>query len=320
MTQPSAPTAASKSITTIPSTAKAAPATEAPATESAAETVAPEESSTRDDRSAGEAPVREAHPERDRDAEVLDRFDKLSQRESKARKFESHLHQRQEKLDAKEKELEQRFAEIEEFSADPVAYLLKKGKDPVEIAKRFAKPETEEEKRLRLLEEKLTAKEKAEEEAKKRAEEEAAREQQERGMRLFVGSISPDECPNLTALYKPAEVPGLVRELLNRPMDESDPESPTLLQNFVDRYGRQPTDAEIRGALELEAEERATRILQRRQAASSPSEPERAAGPDGLSNQDAAVSSHASLAKKSREERKRELMERLEAEGRQGDG
>lgn len=307
---------ATKSITTIQRAP--APAAEAPAAE--AESAGASESGAESSSSVEPAQVaapREAEP--DRDTELVTRFDKLSQRETKARRFEASLHEQSAKLAAKEKELEAKLAEMEEALSDPVEYYLKKGKNPVDIAKRFAQPETAEEKRLRKLEETLAKKEEEEQRRETEWKERQEAQQKEHAMRSFVKSIAPDECPSLTALYQPREVPGLVREFLGRSTDESDPEAPTVLDAFIDEYNRPPTDLEIRQALEFEASSRATRLLERsRTAASSQVEPDTAAEGPGISNQHAAESARTNSSRgKSRAEIKRELTERLEAEAAQ---
>lgn len=299
---------------------------------------APAEETTKVAPESGAAPVadttKEKEPEDDKHLELSRRFESVAKREARARRLESEHQQKLATLSEKEKAMDAKIAELEAALEDPVDYYLRTGKkDPVEVAKRFARPMTEEEKRIKALEDKLAKEDEAR--TKREAEEtkrsEAARKQQ--AMVSFVRTITPDECPHLTSLYEAHEVPPLVEKLLTRPADPSDPNGPTLLEHFEDTHGRKPTDKEIRECLEYDAEIRATRLMGRtrpRDAATSedkaqsPPDPAPAAsesnsGPSSISNQHAASSSSAKPRKKTREELRKELTERLEAEsGRSG--
>jgi len=300
------------SLSTIPQTAPAsAPeAAPEPATTPAAPPAGAQEPSGA--ASAVETP--------DPQSEIAKRLEGISKREAKARRAETERHEREAKLAAREKEIEEKLAKLEGALSDPVKYLLDEGKDPVEVAKRFAKPETEEEKRIRKLEERL----KADEDARTKAAEDArAREEathRQKVVREFVSEITEENSPNLVALYQAHEVPSLVTELLNRRLDSGE----TILQAFNHTHGRNPTNEEIRESLEADATVRATKILekQNRQNAAPapasqapvPSQP----GPKGISNKHASTTASATPRKPSREEQRakamRELAERLEAE------
>ena len=144
--------------------------------------------------------------------------------------------------------------------------------------------------------------------------------EQNRAWAQFVGETTPDECPYLTSMYEPNEVPKLVTNLLNRPVDPSDSESPTIRQYFRERHGRDPTPTEIRQALEAEAESRATSLIERvRPKASAASQgslstPSANEESTSLSNQHAASSPSARAGNESREERMKRLKAELEAE------
>lgn len=264
-------------------------------------------------------------PERpDPDLEIARKLDAVTKREARARRQEAELQQLRTSIADKEKTLTQKLAELDAALEDPVSYYLQKGKDPVDIAKRFAKPMTEEEKRLKKLEERY---EKDEEDRKRQARENEERSVQARRdetMRRFVGEITQSECPFLTALYEPHEVPGLVNSMLHERQDPTDPESPTTLDVFRSKYGRSPTDKELREALEHRAELRATSLQERipkKDTAKSqvtpptpPATSTRVEESTSLSNQHAASSSSGISRNKSREEVMKELKDQLEAE------
>lgn len=267
------------------------------------------------------APEEKKPPEVDPDLEIAKRFDLIAQREARVRRHEAELKSKTSSLDAELKKAAELRAELEAALEDPVSYYQKKGKDPVEVVKRFAKPMTEEEKRLARLEE---AEQKREEQRKK--DEETAKQRQHRetvenAQRAFVRGTIPDEYPYLTTIYKPAQIPELVDEMLNSPSDPSDPRSPTTLQVFQAKYGRMPTDKEIRDSLEYKAELHATELMSRLKPKApvatsqvTPSTPPATEASPSLSNQHAASVSTGSTRNKSREEIKRELKARLEAE------
>lgn len=308
--------AATTTLATIPT----APSAEGAATEAPeAEGSAPAEPA---------APPAAVEPEEDKNLELAKRFEGLAKREARARRFENEFQTKLSSLSEKEKAIEAKLAELEAALEDPVDYYLRTGKkDPVEVAKRFARPVSEEEKRIKALEDKIAR----EEEARAKAEAERTKRETEaqrhQSMRQFVGSITPDECPHLTSLYEPHEVPTLVEKLLTKPADPSDPGGPTLLEHFVETNGRKPTDKEIRECLEYDAEIRATRLMSRTRPsdAAAPETPQPSpdpvpaasaskGGPSSISNQHAAPSSSSKSRKKSREELRKELTARLEAE------
>ena len=305
-------------LTTIPS---AAPAPAAPpAAEVAVDPVAKTEP-------APSVPAAvESEPETDKNLELAQKFDALSRREAKARKQETEFQQRMAKIAEREKEMDAKLAELDAALDDPIEYHLKKGKDPVLVAQRFTKPLTPEQKQLKELQDRLDAKEKAEAEEKTKQETQRAEHTRAQAMKSFVSSITPDECPNLVALYEPHQVPVLVRDLLHSPSN-ADPEL-TVLEYFEAAHGRKPSDSEVRKALEHDAEARATRILSgQRSHATTEAQDSQAApsatpgGPPSLSNQHAASSTTApSARKKSREEVKRELAEALEREAAERNG
>lgn len=265
------------------------------------------------------APPEESKP--DPDLEIARKLDLVAKREARARKQEADIQAKMTALSEQESSLSKLRSELEAALEDPVDYFLKKGKDPTEIVKRFAKPMTEEEKRLAKLEE---AERKREEDAKKREEDakkSASRAEQERIERAFVAGTMPDEYPHLTTMYKPQEVPHLVRNLLHGPHDPRDPNSPTVLQVFKAKHNRLPNDQEIREALEQNAKIRATELMSRlgpkTQVAPSqatPSTPQASEESTSLSNHHASSSSSATPRTESREERMKRLKEELEAE------
>jgi hypothetical protein len=269
------------------------------------------------------------------DPEMGRRLGDIAKKEARARRIETELHERMSSFAEKEKAIEAKLAELDEALRDPVKYTLDKGEDPVRIAKRFAEPETDVEKEIRLLKDRETKREAAE--AKRAADAQAAREEESRMgvVRTFVSEITEDNAPNLVALYPAHEVPSLVTELLNRPHidpDTGEPSGETLLRAFQHVHGRSPTNAEIRDSLEAEAESRATKILEthrRRNGTGTPNVQASGAGqlqppskngtgPSGISNTHASVTTSGKSRKPSLEEKrkaaKRELTEALEAE------
>jgi len=306
-------------LTTIPAAPEAAPEA-APGPEG----TAPPAQGTPEAASA----VAPKTPDRDMNLELSKKFESVAQKEGRARKAEREAQAKLQGLTEREAKLAAREAELEEALGDPVGYMLKNGKDPVEVAKRYAQPETPEEKRIRKLEERDAEREAAATKAREEAEEREATQKMTGAMRAFVGEITARECPNLTTLYQAKEVPDLVRNLLTRPEDPDDPDSDTMLEAFKRTHGRAPRNVEIREVLEYEAELRATKIIEadRARAASAATSPgtntqtssKSESGPSGISNKHAAGTSTTSVKKLTLEERrkktKRELTAALEAE------
>lgn len=297
-------------LSTIP-TSPSSPPTEAveAATEASAETPVIE---------TAPAEVPKEEPKPDPDLEISRKLDQVSRQAAKNRRVESELQSLRTQLDKDREDVARMKADLESALDDPVEYYIKKGKDPVEVAKRFAKPMSEEEKRIAKLEEAY----KQREEADKKAAEERTQQQkaadEHRFWSQFVGETTPDEYPYLTSMHDPNEVPKLVRNLIHRPIDSNDPESPTLLQSFRAKYDRDPTPKEIREALEAEAETRATSLLSRfkprTQSQVTPSTPLATEESTSLSNQHAQTSTSARPGNESREERVKRLKAELEAE------
>ena len=299
-------------LVTIPTaeTPAAAPAVATPAPESPAPAPA-----------SGTAPVA-----RDKDLDLARKFETVAQHEGRARKAEREAQAKLAGLSDREKRLAEREAELEDALSDPVGYMLKTGKDPVEVAKRYAKPESEEEKRIRKLEERAAQQEEDANRRKTEWEKQQYEQAKFGAMKSFVGAITSKECPNLTLLYQAHEVPRLVEELLARPTDPDDDASPTMVQAFREAHGRAPTDKEIREGLEYEAELRATSILEahrreqarRASVATSPgsteqSSPKSESGPNGISNKHAAGASSPSKKPLSLEEKRKKARKDLTA-------
>jgi len=309
----SAPSAAPKTAPETPTDAAAPPAPE-----------------------SGSGAVSDAGRERtapDPDLEVAKRLETVSRREARIRRADAEHHERMTALSEKEKQITAKLEELDAALGDPVKYMLDKGKDPVEVARRFSKPETEEEKRIRKLEEADAERRANDEKRAKEWEEEQAQRRRMGVIRDFVGGINEREHPHLVAEYPdPNDIPELVTKLLNRKADPQDPKSPTMLKAFNDRYGRNPTDDEIREALEFDSERRATRIIEsrsRRASAEAPTlqAPERsqkqppaktASGTSGISNQHASITNSGKprprTLEEKRREKRRELIESFEAE------
>lgn len=316
-------------LSTIPSTAEApsAPA-ETKATPTAGDS--PEVSETMPEAAVEEsgketqkATVKE-EPKADPDLEIARKLDLVAKREARARKQEATLQQKLSDLQAKESAIEKKMAELDSALEDPISYYLQKGKDPVEVAKRFAKPMSEEEKRLAAVEKRLAAEDEDRKKSTEREQKQRQEQQRHALMRQFVSEIDKNEYPHLTTVYEPHQIPGLVTRLLNEPQDPTDPESPSLLEAFRARYDRAPTNKEIRDALEHKAEIYASRVYEsvsaRRKPTSSqvtPATP--TATPNGeestsLSNQHAASSPSGPPRTKSREDVMKEIRAELEAE------
>ncbi len=319
MTQPAA-IAPVTQLSTIDPTPEAAPA---PATEAAPP--AP----TGADVASGAADPPVAPPAEDTNLALSRRLETIAKREAKARRLETEAAERIAALTETETKAKERLAELEAALDDPIDYYLKKGKDPVEVAQRFAKPVTPEEKRIMALEAKIAANEAAE--TKRQEEREAAHNETWKNevTRRFVSTITPDNCPNITTLYDAHEVPGLTSALLNRvdPRardEDGNPDRRTLLQRFKGEHGRAPTDEEIRDCLEHEAGIRATKILKARSAAqpvtAAPqrSPDESGSGPATIGNQHGSAAAAPKRRPLSLEERRKasrdQLVRDLEAE------
>ena len=268
-------------------------------------------------------------PSADENLRIAKRYEKLAQSESKFQQQQREAREAKAEADRVKAEYEKRIAELEEEGmSDPVGYMLKKGMDPQKIAERYARPESPEEKRIRLLEEKLTAREQkdiADAEQRKKDQEAFETKQQEaartKAEREFIASFNTKDHPNFTSLYAPRDVPRLVGELLMEPADPTRPNSPTMLDAYRRAHGgKNPTDGELREVLEYRAWQRATRILERQRAASAQSNesptqgsPKGPAGTSGISNQHAAVTTSAKQARLSREEDRKKRMKELTA-------
>lgn len=300
-----------QTLATIPTSEGAAP----PEAEAAANEAAPPVSTTAD-ANGGATPPAAAKNEQ---GELAKRFNAIAKKEANARRLEADLQAKLQAAEVRDKELTAKMAEYEEALSDPIKYYLAKGKDPVEAAKRFAKPETEEEKRIRRLEETLAQRDAREEQEKKQLAQRVEGERRFKAMVDFVGTISTAECPNLTRLYDAPEIPKLVEDLLGRVVSQN---GETLLQTFRAQHGRSPTDMEIRETLEEDARIRAIRITKAQaeeaRAAALQSGSEASPGPNGISNQHAAATSSGKARPKTLEERRaqarRDLTAALEAE------
>lgn len=320
-------------LTTIPTapTTPAATAPEAPPEAAPKEAPPPTSSSTVSDGASVVAPPEGTAPDEvDQNLELAERLETAARREAKVRKKEVALHQREQSISEKEKKLDTILSKLDE---DPIGYLLENGKDPVDVAKRFNRPMTPEEKRIKALEEDKVAREKSAKEAEEKWQAEQKKIRKTQAMREFVKEIAPDECPNLTALHAPHEVPELLEKMVNRVHHFEDGVPVTMLEDFQARYRRSPTRQELRVALEREAEVRVTKLLERKGLAAKPApvtstdqqpssapkqEPPSANGPSSISNRHGSETSLGkkkplSLAEK-RAKNLKELKESLEAE------
>ena len=336
-------------LTTIPASPAPAPEATPDAGKSAAEPAPPGSdptvaSSVASDAGAtstgGDTSIESKPDPTDQQLELAEKFDQASRQIAKARRFESKLKEREQSLEQREKAIAEKERDYASFEEDPIAWYMNKGKDPVEAAKRFARPMTEEEKRIKALEEAEAKRNRDAEEADKRWKEQQKQRQTTAAMRTFVSTITAEECPNLVALYDAGEVPELLTKMMARPVpdptDETGRERVTLLQAFKLRHGRGPTDAELRKALEHEAEGRATRILKRQPAAEEtsqtsvvddqqpsaapkPSPATQDTGPSSISNRHAATTSTSKKRPTSIEEKRKQglggLKAALEAQG-----
>lgn len=244
--------------TTIMTTIGEAPTdvTEAPAEETAAEPT--------------EAPVDAAAPTEPTPApaanaaeklELAKRYERAAQREAKSRQALNEVSRIRQEMQAEReafaKEQAQFRADLEAFRSDPVGFEIKAGRDPVNVVRRASTPETPEQKEIRELKEWKANFERSQEEQKTAAQKRAEEQHREATLRNFVSSITPDECPNVTTLYRASEVPALVNQLLNEPNEDGQ----TLLESFQETYRRNPTNQEIKQALEHRAAQRAKGLL-----------------------------------------------------------
>lgn len=214
-----------------------------------------------------------------------------------------------------EKQVTEARSEVEELKAalisNPQAMLRKLGvEDPREWLDKILRPETEAEKRLERLERELREREEKQTQAQREAAERAA-------WSSFVGGINADKYPHLSALYEPEEVVELAQKALARHLD-----------SYVKATGRHPTDDEIRAHLERDAQARYERAQKAKSPPPPASEPEAPAaqnsgpGLQSVNGQTRTLTNNAASqavsAKTpvgfSKEEAKRQLMARLEAE------
>lgn len=259
-------------------------------------------------------------PPPDPDAELAKRFEAAKRSELAARASERKAKEREAALAAREKAAEERLAELEAALEDPIEWALKKGRDPEKLVARFL-PETPEAKRLRALEQSIEADRKAaKERAEKEAEAQKHRATHEADVR-FVGSITEASHPHIVLLYEPHEAVAERRRVLK----EHGPA-------FEEANGRPPNDAEVSAYIEQQAKKRIERLRGAQQApaaaeaaaaaskvneqASNGSGHQATNGPGTLTNNHAAQTTAGRTVIKSREDLKRELVERLEAEAR----
>jgi hypothetical protein len=272
-----------------------------------------------------------AVPDHDaKQVELARRFEKQAQREQRVRRLETDYTSKSAAVEARERAAAAKETELAEklalFDEDPVAYALKHGKDPTDIVRRSAKPMTEEEKRIAKLEKVQADRDAADAKRADDAQKEQAAQRKHATMRGFVREITPDECPHLTALYPADKVPGLVDEVLNGPRYNERGESVgTLLEAFKDEFGRNPTDVEVRRALEHHAANGARRQYEALKSIFEPSTSQQpplvppasvSTGGPSLSNQHAGqlVSKKAPGPKLSLEERRRQSLPGIKAE------
>ena len=271
----------------------------------------------------GAAPVDAPDP----NLEISRRLEGISKKEARARRAEQELHEQRATFAEDQKKMAAKLAELDDALGDPVKHLLKIGKDPVDIARRYATPETELEKEVRLIKEERATEKEANEQQAKEYEDRQRETNRMAVVRDFVKGINEKDHPNFVAMYPdPNEVPEMVSKLLNSRMDPRDSRSPTVLQHFKDTHdGRSPTDDEIRESLESEAETRATSLIKRHQARLASQAPGQSQvpanaenGPSGISNQHASVTTAGKKRPPTLEEKRRiarkELTEALEAE------
>lgn len=271
-----------------------------------------------DSTSAG--PASPTTPPPDPDAEIARRFEAAKRQEIAARSSERKAKEREAALIAREKAADARLAELEAALEDPIEWALKKGRDPEKLVARFL-PETPEAKRLRALEQSIEADRKAaKEQADKAAEAQKHRATHEADMR-FASSITESTHPHIVLLYEPNEAVTERRRVLR----EHGPA-------FEEANGRPPTDAEVATYIEDQAKRRIEKL---RGAQPAPVAAEAAAaaskvneqasngsghqatnGPGTLTNNHAAQTTAGRTVIKTREDLKRELVERLEAEAR----
>ena len=266
-------------------------------------------------------------PERDHEMEIAKRFEAVSKKEARNRKFEAEYQTKMADISEKQKQLDEMIAKYQEALSDPIKHYLDTGGDPVQAARRFSQPETEEQREIRAIKEALKKRDETEAQQKKEWEEQTAKMEETRKMREFVGSIAPDEHPYLTSMYEAHEVPALVERLLKSEQvveTEDDYGRPqkqkmTLLERFQMENGRGPSDAEIRYCLEYEAELRAKRIVEahdkklRASQAAQEQVSEQNVGPSGISNQHAASTTSGKSKPQSLEEKRKQARKDLAA-------
>lgn len=258
-------------------------------------------------------------PPPDPDAELTKRFEAAKRKELDVRASERKAKEREAALAAREKAAEERYAELEAALEDPIEWALKKGRDPEKLVSRFL-PETPEAKRLRALEQRIEADSKA---AKDRdaqsAEAQKTRAAHESDVR-FVSSITEATHPHIVLLYEAHEAVAERKRVLK----EHGPA-------FEEANGRPPTDGEVSAYIEQQAKERIERLRGAQPApaaaaaasqvnetqASSGSGHQATNGPGTLTNNHAAQTTAGRTVIKTRDDAKRELVERLEAEARE---
>ncbi len=260
-------------------------------------------------------------PQPSKDLEIARRFEAARQAEMKVRKSSLAQQQREKDISDREAKLvarEQALKEDEDLlSSDPLAWTERRKVDPDNLAKRYLQPKTPAERELEALKARLDAQDAEKKTAAEKAEQSATEAQQHGRMRSFVSEITPDDCPNLTTLYRAHQVPALVREALEEHGEA-----------FQIEHGRAPSNAELRSFLESEASERAKKILERQQAAASASSEDGSGqlesgsghqasnGPQTLTNHHAAQTASGSPRPKTKDERRAALVAQLEAEER----
>lgn len=260
------------------------------------------------------------------DLDIARRFEAIKQADVRARRLKLSVKEAEQRIldaDRREAEVARREAAIQsvedKLRDSPLEWADERKVDPDILAKRYLKPLSPEEKRIRDLEIKYETRDREEREAKEKAASEATALSHKQEMHAFIRQIIPEECPHLTALYDAYDVPRLVERAIN-----------LHGAAFLEEYGRNPTNAELRGYLESEAKARALRLSPGQVApgsepgngvsgqASIGSGPPASSGPHTLTNQHAAQAASAKSPRvETLEERRAKLVAQLEAEARE---
>jgi hypothetical protein len=256
-------------------------------------------------------------PERDEDKERLRSYiareRKLRQQRREFEKRAAEIEQREAALKEKLEKLESEYKLLE---SDPLSWAESKKLDKELIARRILEPKSKVEEKLEELEKQIRSYKERDEEEKRKREELSKKEALAQAERRLISLVKPEIHTGIASVWAAHEFPRAVDLALSAPVDGGEA---TVLEAFVDEYGRYPTDEEVVDYMEAIAQTKIRAWAERqqpKQQAQAPQAPTNSGkqATKTLTNSDAADRLSGGSREKTREERARELAAMLAAE------